>query len=48
MLWVTHHSTTTALRLFAVRMELEPVTSAVVGDTRFELVRGVLNIHFAL
>ena len=32
----------------AVCTGLEPVTSAVVGDTRFELVRGVLNIHFAL
>ena len=34
--------------IFAARAGLEPVTSAVVGDTRFELVRGVLNIHFAL
>ena len=30
---------------FAVRMELESMTLGVVGGARFELARGVLNIH---
>lgn len=33
--------------LRAVRMELESMTSAVVDGMRFELIRGVLNIHLA-
>ena len=32
----------------AVCTGLEPVTSCVVGDARFELARGVLNIHLIL
>lgn len=47
MLWFNHHSTITALRLFAVRMELESMTSAVVADMGFEPIREVLNIHLA-
>ena len=33
---------------FAVRMELESMTLGVVGGARFELARGVLNIHLTL
>lgn len=44
-----HHSVLRKQRKhFAVRTGLEPVTLGVVGGTRFELARGVLNIHLTL
>ena len=44
-----HHSVLRKQRKhFAVRMELESMTLGVVGGARFELARGVLNIHLTL
>ena len=44
-----HHSILRKQRKhFAVRMELESMTLGVVGGARFELARGVLNIHLTL
>ena len=43
-----HHSIFSKIeKTLAVCTGLEPVTSCVVDDARFELARGVLNIHLA-